>query len=864
MFAEFTSAQLRLGLAMVALASSSHASSVFDTQPVGQVTPASWLETLVLDGSPRAGVLGVPSDRDYFRISVTEPTIAAIYTSGSVNTKGRLYDSDGREVVMNNSSGDGDNFRIETILPHSGTYFLRVEGGDNSDADAKTGRYTLHADRLAPPTRLSLGDSPQEGAIETNDDADFFRLQVTEPIVVAIYTSGDLDTVGTLLDPDGLEIARSDDGEGLNFRIETLLGRPGTYYLKLDGFGTGSYTLHADRLAAPTRLSLSGSPQEGTISTDGEVDYFQLEVREPTTAAIYTTGGFDGEGTLLGPDGREIVSDDDGGDGTNFRIEALLPRSGTYHLRVEQAWFFFSRADPDTYTLHAERLESPLPLMLGGSPREGAISTSAEKDFFRLAVEGPTLASIYTSGNFDARGTLFDPDGREIASDDDSGEGSNFRIDTILPRRGTYYLRLEGTGFFSRTGSYTLHAERLGSPLPILLGGPPQEGAILTGGEVDFFRLAVAEPTAVAIHTSGGLDTGGELYDPNGGLIAWDDDGGEGLNFRIDTILFRRGPYLLKILSSHPASTGSYTLHAAGIGGGRVTGVSGGLTGPPAVYWTTRATAEHGPKIQRANLDGTQIEDLVTTHLSLPVSLVLDPGGGKMYWTQALTGKIQRANLDGSEVEDLITTGLEDPHSVALDLGAGKMYWTDRGVLSASGIGAKIQRANLDGTQVENLVIRKNVRFGPGLDRPTGLALDLHAGKMYWIDDGLSRMIKWANLDGTQVENLITDLVSPQNLALDLGAGKMYWTDGGTTRHRSKIQRANLDGSGVEVLVTGLEPALAVGAYGLALDLDAGKMYWTAPRTSKIQRANLDGTQVEGLVTVLDGAPVALALDLGN
>ena len=48
------------------------------------------------------------------------------------------------------------------------------------------------------------------------------------------------------------------------------------------------------------------------------------------------------------------------------------------------------------------------------------------------------------------------------------------------------------------------------------------------------------------------------------------------------------------------------------------------------------------------------------------MGIALDVGRGKMYWTNAAlaldgdgrTSKIQRANLDGSNVEDLITTGL--------------------------------------------------------------------------------------------------------------------------------------------------------------------------------------------------------------
>lgn len=81
----------------------------------------------------------------------------------------------------------------------------------------------------------------------------------------------------------------------------------------------------------------------------------------------------------------------------------------------------------------------------------------------------------------------------------------------------------------------------------------------------------------------------------------------------------------------------------------------------------------------------------------------------------------------------------------------------------------------------------------------------------------------------------------------------MYWTDI-TTR---KIQRANLDGSGVQDLVTGLSEPL-----GIKLDVTSGKMYWADAGTQKIQQANLDGSSIQDLVTGL-GFPVDIALDLG-
>ena len=255
----------------------------------------------------------------------------------------------------------------------------------------------------------------------------------------------------------------------------------------------------------------------------------------------------------------------------------------------------------------------------------------------------------------------------------------------------------------------------------------------------------------------------------------------------------------------------------------------------PPIYWIDRIT----DKIQRANLDGSNIEDLITG-LSDPRDIALDVAGGKMYWTDSGTDKIQCANLDGSNIEDLIIQGLSDPWDIALDVVGGKMYWTDSGT-------EKIQRANLDGSNVENLVTQ-------GLRGPRDIALDVAGGKMYWTDSGTDK-IQCANLDGSNIEDLVTQgLRGPWGIALDVVGGKMYWTD--LDLGIQKIRRANLDGSNVENLVTqGL-----TAPRGIALDVVGGKMYWTDSGTEKIQRANLDGSNVENLVTQGLDAPWDIAL----
>ena len=122
--------------------------------------------------------------------------------------------------------------------------------------------------------------------------------------------------------------------------------------------------------------------------------------------------------------------------------------------------------------------------------------------------------------------------------------------------------------------------------------------------------------------------------------------------------------------------------------------------------------------INRADLNGQNLETIlpVTQRLHIAVDTV----SKKVYWSDADAEKIQRANLDGSNVEDLVTTGLISPIGIAVDVVRRKLYWTDN-------LTHKIQRANLDGTNIEDILT--------GLKEPQGIAVDVVDGKIYWVDE---------------------------------------------------------------------------------------------------------------------------------
>lgn len=269
------------------------------------------------------------------------------------------------------------------------------------------------------------------------------------------------------------------------------------------------------------------------------------------------------------------------------------------------------------------------------------------------------------------------------------------------------------------------------------------------------------------------------------------------------------------------------------------------VVGSRVIYWADKQASA----IRYVNINNLNVEDIIT---SVPDSsaIALDSTSGQIYWTETDTGKIRRANLNGSNVQDLIT-GLTGPLSLALDLVKGKIYWTDQtwdlstGAVTAS----KIQRANLNGSNVQDIVRASGIA--------EGIALDVSMGKVYWTDSEVGT-IQRANLNGSNIEDIVTDLRTPNAIALDTTGGKMYWSD----YNEKQISRANLNGSNVETLITGL-----AGPSDIVLDTTGRKIYWTdqvwnpaagSITDSKIQRANLDGSNVQEILTGF-GEPTSIA-----
>ena len=109
------------------------------------------------------------------------------------------------------------------------------------------------------------------------------------------------------------------------------------------------------------------------------------------------------------------------------------------------------------------------------------------------------------------------------------------------------------------------------------------------------------------------------------------------------------------------------------------------------------------------------------TGLSYGTGIALDLTVGKMYWIDDEADVIQRANLDGSDVEVVVTSGLAFPHGLAVDSVNGKLCWTHQRH-------GKITCSNLDGTGIEDIVSEGS------LDEPNEITVDPIGRKLYWVE----------------------------------------------------------------------------------------------------------------------------------
>ena len=155
------------------------------------------------------------------------------------------------------------------------------------------------------------------------------------------------------------------------------------------------------------------------------------------------------------------------------------------------------------------------------------------------------------------------------------------------------------------------------------------------------------------------------------------------------------------------------------------------------------------------------------------------------------------------------------------------LYWSDKDA-------RKIQRRNPLTGQVEDVLTAAD-----GLLDPRGIAIDAPAGRLYWADED-RRAIYRCDLEGNGIEVLVSGLLAPADIELDLRDGLLYWAD----TNAGKIQRLNLRTNQVQDIATGL-----IQPYYIEVDVVNNALLWSYFNNTIAEMATLDGRDRRLVVT---------------
>ncbi len=367
-------------------------------------------------------------------------------------------------VLAGLTNGTGYDVQVRAAADTDGAWSVTATG-----TPAEHGGTTATATTLPLTTRMG-------GMIASETDVDVFKIDLTAATGIIISTRGDLDTVGQLLDGDGMLIRENDEGDELQGRHNFLLWgslQAGTYYVTVTGGdgATGAYVLETTTVADSTARSDAqdievGGFARGIIDTETtDKDWFRITLTGHTILLVHTTGPAHTSGDLwLSGTGRPPNVERFPLGGNLFFVRANLS-PGTYYVEVD-GYLDATGA----YTLHVSRAAEPgssaeaaeplVPLF----PKAGTISPANDVDYFRIEFAEATHVVLSASGSaVPIAGELLDSGGNPvdaniIESRYTASAPAGFTLRDRLVA-GTYYLKVTRRPGSAgpRVGRYGLH-----------------------------------------------------------------------------------------------------------------------------------------------------------------------------------------------------------------------------------------------------------------------------------------------------------------------------------------------------------------------------------------------------------------------
>jgi hypothetical protein len=269
----------------------------------------------------------------------------------------------------------------------------------------------------------------------------------------------------------------------------------------------------------PIGTSVSGQlmPSDPTMPDGSHYKLFTFMGTAGQTVQIdMISSAFDSYMYLRNQNGQSIAHDDDGGGGLNARITQTLPYTGMYQIvanTLASGQFGAFTVQLQGGQMGMQPTVTQMQPMVSAIPSINSMATIGQVGLnqqvqntliaggvawnnkpihlygFECGAGQSTQIDVLSS--WDNYVIVFDPNGMEVAHDDDGGEGLNARLRFTCPTSGLYRLGVT-TGLASTSpGAYTLQVQAMGqqsmqmqpTPQPIMQPTPQPIGQAVPMGQ---------------------------------------------------------------------------------------------------------------------------------------------------------------------------------------------------------------------------------------------------------------------------------------------------------------------------------------------------------------------------------------------
>ncbi len=277
-------------------------------------------------------------------------------------------------------------------------------------------------------------------------------------------------------------------------------------------------TLYAVWKANPTVLS-ANTTNSAVITVGGEEKLYTFTPATSGTYVIYSTGSADTKVYLYNASGTELDSNDDSGDGNNFRLQYNLTAGAAYTFGVKYY----------------------------NSSTTGTISFK--------------FGNIYTV-TYNANG------GSGAPSSQSKDYGTNITLSSTQPTRTGYTFlgwstsstatsaSYQPRGTFTGNANTTLYAVWKANPTA-LSANSTNSAVISVGGQEKLYTFTPTTSGKYVIYSTGSVDTLVYLYNANGTQLEYDDDDGDDRNFRLEYNLTAGTEYTFGVKYYSSSTTGT-------------------------------------------------------------------------------------------------------------------------------------------------------------------------------------------------------------------------------------------------------------------------------------------------------------------